>query len=480
MEDWAEIRRLHRAEQVPIKEIARRLGVARNTVRRALAAAAPRRYERAGAGSLVDAIELELRKLLKDHPRMPATVLAQRLGWTHSLTILKDRVRVIRPEYAGVDPADRLVHEPGEATQCDLWFPASPVPLGHGQVAVGARALPVLTMTMTHSRYLSAVAVPTRQAGDLLAGMWAIIAARGAVTKTLVWDLESAIGKGRRVSAPAAAFAGTLGVRIRLTPPRDPESKGVVERTNGFLETSFLPGRTFASPGDFNAQLGEWLPHANSRLVRSTGTRPDERVEADMGAGLVLPPIAPVVGIAHRVRLARDYYVRVTGNDYSVDPAVIGRFVDVHAGLHEVVVTCPAAHSAGRSVEVARHSRCWANRVTITDPAHVQTAKALRRSHADQRAARDRAEAQRLTGRQHNDGHHVALRALGDYDALYGVDFPTLERTELATTELVEPTASQKQNGDDRHDDEEPDDQEPKDEERDDRELRQHDVEVTR
>lgn len=38
MAHWAEIRRLDRAEQVPIKEISRRLGIARNTVRAVLAA----------------------------------------------------------------------------------------------------------------------------------------------------------------------------------------------------------------------------------------------------------------------------------------------------------------------------------------------------------------------------------------------------------------------------------------------------------
>ena len=38
LEEWAEIRRLHRAEGVSIKEIARRLGLARNTVRAALRA----------------------------------------------------------------------------------------------------------------------------------------------------------------------------------------------------------------------------------------------------------------------------------------------------------------------------------------------------------------------------------------------------------------------------------------------------------
>ena len=165
MEDWAEIRRLHRAENVPIKGIARQLGIARNTVRAALASDTPPKYQRAGKQSLVDAAEPEVRKLLMIDAKMPATVIAQRIGWQHSLTILKDRIRQIRPEYAGVDPADRLVHEPGQAAQMDLWFPEPRIPVGFGQAAM----LPVLVMTLTYSRFLSAVMLPSRQAGDLLA-----------------------------------------------------------------------------------------------------------------------------------------------------------------------------------------------------------------------------------------------------------------------------------------------------------------------
>jgi transposase len=71
VEDWAEIRRLHRAEGVPIKEIARRLGLARNTVRSALASERPPRYERASRGSVVDGFEPAIRALLVQHPRMP-------------------------------------------------------------------------------------------------------------------------------------------------------------------------------------------------------------------------------------------------------------------------------------------------------------------------------------------------------------------------------------------------------------------------
>ena len=119
----------------------------------------------------------------------------------------------------------------------------------------------------------------------------------------------------------------------------DPESKGIVERANGYLETSFMPGRTLASPADFNAQLTDWLTVANTRHVRRIDARPVDVIEADRAAMTPLPPIPPVVGIRERVRLGRDYYVRVASNDYSVDPRFIGRFVDVHADLEQVTIT---------------------------------------------------------------------------------------------------------------------------------------------
>ncbi|CAN5140407.1 hypothetical protein BH11ACT1_BH11ACT1_07560 [soil metagenome] len=58
----------------------------------------------------MDAVEARVRVLLAEFPTMPATatVIAERIGWTGSLTILKDRVRVLRPLFAGVDPADRV------------------------------------------------------------------------------------------------------------------------------------------------------------------------------------------------------------------------------------------------------------------------------------------------------------------------------------------------------------------------------------
>ena len=408
MEDWAEIRRLHRAEGVPIKEIARRLGIARNTVRAALRSEGPPQYKRISRGCVADAFEPQIRALLAEWPRMPGPVIAQRIGWPYSMSPLKKRLMQLRPEYAGVDPVDRVVYEPGQIAQCDLWFPETRIPVAAGQ----ERVLPVLVMTLGFSRFLTATMIPSRQAGDILSGMWQLISGIGRVTKQLVWDRESAIGGTGRVSTPAAAFAGTLATKIVLAPPRDPEFKGLVERNNQFLETSFLPGRVFVSPADFNTQLEEWLVRANSRTVRSIQGRPDELVETDYLAMLPLPPVSPPIGLNQRVRLGRDYYVRVDTVDYSVDPRAIGRFVDITASLIEVAVFCDGQL-------VARHARCWAKQAVITDPEHQAAAALLRKNFAAERARRETAG----QTRRHTDGHVVAMRALPDYDALFGVDF---------------------------------------------------------
>jgi hypothetical protein len=136
LEDWAETRRLHRAEQMPIKAIARMLGVSKNMVRRALRASEPPRYERQGQGSIVDAVEPGIRLLLKDYPVMSATVIAERIGWTQSITVLRE----LRPPYLPVGPASRTAYDPGGLAQCDLWFPPARIPLGSAAAPAGITA----------------------------------------------------------------------------------------------------------------------------------------------------------------------------------------------------------------------------------------------------------------------------------------------------------------------------------------------------
>jgi transposase len=117
VEDWAEIRRLHRAEGLSIKMITRVMGVSRNTVRAALTSDAPPRYERRRAGSIVDEFEPRIRELLRAFPTMPATVIAERVGWTRGKTVFAERVRELRPVYLPPDPAGRTSYLAGEIGQ---------------------------------------------------------------------------------------------------------------------------------------------------------------------------------------------------------------------------------------------------------------------------------------------------------------------------------------------------------------------------
>jgi len=215
VEDWAEIRRLHRAEGLPIKAIVRRLGVSRNAVRRALASSSPPRYSRPARGSAVDSFEPAIRVLLAEFPDMPASVIAERVGWTRSASVLRARVARLRPLFVPPDPASRTAYGPGELAQCDLWFPPVDVPLGHGQVG----RPPVLVIVAGYSRVISAVMLPSRQAPDLIAGHWLLLEHLGAVPRALVWDNESAVGSWRagrpKLTAEFEAFRGMLGIRDR-------------------------------------------------------------------------------------------------------------------------------------------------------------------------------------------------------------------------------------------------------------------------
>jgi transposase len=400
VEDWAEIRRLYRAEGLPIRQIARVMNVSRNTVRAALRSDGPPKYERAATGSVADEFEPRIRELLQAYPVMAASAIGDRIGWPYSDRTLRTKVAGLRPVYLPADPASRTSYAAGELAQDDFWFPDITLPVGFGQVR-SAKQLPVLTMVSGYSRWASALLVPSRQAEDLFAGWWQLISALGAVPRLLVWDGEGAIGRHPdKLTDQCQAFRGTLGTKVYVCRPADPEAKGVVERFHDYLERSFLPGRSFISPADFNTQLAGWVATVNTRWRRRLQCAPADRIAADQAAMVALPPVAPVTGWHRTARLPRDHYVRLDSNDYSVDPVVIGRRIEVTADLHRVRVSCDGQM-------VADHERCWARHQTISDPAHLAAATAMR-------------TARRLAAVPGPRGDEVEQRDLAVYDAAFG------------------------------------------------------------
>jgi transposase len=398
VDDWAEIRRLHFAEHLGIKTIAKRLEIARNTVRTAVRGTDPPNYQRKPSGSLVDAAEADICALLKETPTIPATVIAERIGWEHGMTILRDRVAELRPLFRPPDPCQRTFYRPGELAQFDLWQPATPIPVGFEL----SDKLWVVTAVSGFSRFMAAWMVPTRAAHDVLSGMLECLVQIGGVPRTAVWDGEGCIGAWRGgkqcFTEEFQRFRGTLGMGARLCKPNDPEAKGVNERANGYYETSFLPGRHFSSVGDFNEQLTTWLKRANRRVHGTTRLVPAEQLYEDRGSMGAFPPALPDPTWRFSTRLPRDHYVRVDTNDYSVNPRYVGRRVEVRVGLDTVTATC-------EGVEVARHERCLAKHRTILDATHAMT---LRMMRVEQAAAQGFCDA-------------VEERDLSDYDRALGV-----------------------------------------------------------
>jgi hypothetical protein len=195
VEDWALIRRLV-ADGVPRWRVARQLGIGRATVDRAVASDRPPKYERKPVPTAFMPFEARVRAILSEHPEMPATVIAERVEWPGSITWFRDNVRALRPDYRRPDPADRLTWAPGDAAQCDLWFPPKRIPLEDGSTAL----LPVLVIVAAHSRFTTGRMLPTRKTEDLLLGSWELIMQLGRVPRRLIWDNEPGIGRGGRLA----------------------------------------------------------------------------------------------------------------------------------------------------------------------------------------------------------------------------------------------------------------------------------------
>jgi transposase len=394
VERWAELRREHFVRGVSIKELARRFGIDRNTVRRALRAEGPPVYRRAPAGSKLDPFKPEIHRLLGDD----ATITAQRireliapLGFDGGKTIVDDYVREVRPLFATPRTFQRTVYRPGEICQFDLWQPRGEVSVGHGQT----RKAWVVVGCLGYSRAGAGALVFSTQTADLLFGIRRCLWSLGALPETLVWDRQAGLhAGGGRPTVEFAAFCGALRVGWYFCEARDPQAKGCVERLQDFMQRSFEPGRRFANELDFQLQLDTWFSErANSRVHKTLRCRPIDRLAEERAVMAPLPATPPETDRRWVLRVASDPYLRFDTCDYSLDPRLVGRRVEARVTEREVLAV------ALDSGEVAcRHARSFARHRTITA---IEHARVLR----DQRAER-RGEP------------IVEVRALDRYDAL--------------------------------------------------------------
>jgi len=381
VERWAELRREHFVRGVSINELVRRTGLARNTVRAALRSDAPPRYERRARPSKLDPFKDEIHRLLGKDPRLSGVrvrELIEPLGFAGGKTVVDDYLREVRPVFLRPRTHQRTIYRPGEICQWDLWEPSGPVPVGHGQVRRGW----VVVACLGYSRAGAGALIFSKEAPDVLWGMGRCVWSLGALPELMVWDREGCLhAGGGRPTEPYAAFCGRLPVDWRFCEPADPQAKGAVERLQGYLETNFEPGRSFANHLDFQLQLDMWFEKANARTHRTLRCRPIDRLVEELEVMRPLPARELDLDRRWVTRVAPDPHLRFDTNDYSLDPNLVGRRVEVRVSQREITAV---ALDTGELA--CRHERVFAKHRTVTALEH---ARALRQRHGERASSRD-------------------------------------------------------------------------------------------
>jgi transposase len=347
--------------------------LSRNTIRSALRSSDPPRYSRAAGRSKLDPFRAEIQRLLRKDPNLPGVrvgELLEPLGWDGGKTILDDYLREIRPLFREARTTQRTIYRPGEICQFDVWEPKHEVPVGYGQTRKGY----VVVACLGYSRAGAGALVFSKQTPDLLAGIRRCLWQLGGLPATLVWDRQAGVhGHDGRPSEEFAALCGQLKVDWHFCRPRDPQAKGVVERWQGYAETNFEPGRLFANEPDFQDQLEAWATKVNAREHRTIRARPCDRLAEELQLMGPLPETIPDTDRRWVLRVSPDPYVRFDSCDYSLDPDLVGRRVEVRVGDREITAV---ALDTGELA--CRHTRSFARHRTITALEHARTLKRRR------------------------------------------------------------------------------------------------------
>jgi hypothetical protein len=266
--------------------------------------------------------------------------------------------------------SERTVYRPGELAQFDLCAPRREVPVGYGQTRRGY----VVTCKLPYSRSFWGALIFGKEFPDIAWGMGRCLARLGALPRKLVWDREGAIhAGGGRPTAEFACFCGRLSLGWIILAAGDCEAKGALERDHRFLHGNFEAGRSFANELDVQRQLDGWCERINERRHRTTRAVVSVRLAEERGRMRPLPDPLPDSDRRFVIRVPPQPYLRFDRNDYSLDPRLVGRRVEVRASQTEIVA---AALDTGELA--ARHRRVFAGGLCFTDPAHQVALERLR------------------------------------------------------------------------------------------------------
>ena len=329
--DWAQVRALA-ADGVSQREIARRLGIGRNTVRRLVEASEPPRYSRAPTGSMLDPLEGVMRRLLEQWPEIRAPRVTEILrddhGSTGSADLVRRRLARLRPREPR--PAQRTGYRPGQVLQL-VWaeMPTRP------RIAGRERRVYALVATLPYSGAQTAHFSFDLTTESFLEGHVRIFEWLGGVVRECVYDnLRSAVARrdGDQITwnQRFLALRGHYAFHATACTPATPREKGSVEGGVRYLKSGFWPARRFGSLVELDELDARWRDGVCNRRIHATGRFPVwERLAHEREVLRPLPPTRFDFAGARPVRVPLDGYLKLAGNFYRAPLALVHQRVEL-------------------------------------------------------------------------------------------------------------------------------------------------------
>jgi transposase len=266
-----------KAQDLSERQIARKLGISRNTVTRYLESpAAPRYKMREPRPTKLEPfkgyIETRIAEARPDWIPAPAMLRELRAqGYTGQVRQLQEFMRCCKPAPKD-DPVVRFETAPGQQMQCDFVV-----------FRRGRDPLYAFTATLGYSRWRWVRFTPDETAATLVACHHALFEALGGVPKEILYDNAKSVvikrdgyGEGQhRWNDAFLDMAKLYGFLPRLCRPYCARTKGKVERFHRYLRGNFyvaLESRMRASGLSIdvatpNAEVGMWLRDVGNRRV---------------------------------------------------------------------------------------------------------------------------------------------------------------------------------------------------------------------
>jgi transposase len=363
----AEVLRLGLVEGVAVRAIAKRLHMSRKTVRKILGRhRAPPRPAAEPRGSILDPYETAIRAVLDDTPEMLAPAVLERLrplGYTGSVTILRARLRRLRPR-GHREAFLTLDFPPGEAMQID-W-----ADFGFALPGV-ARRVSAFVAVLCYSRRLYIEFTLSQTMGSFLRCMERCTRFYGGTTLVDIFDNMKTVVTSH--TATATVFNPRFldyarargGFAVRACNVRKGNEKGRVERPIGFVRRRFWPGRRFRDLLDLNTQAARWRDDfANGRVHEVTGKVPQLVFDHDEKRLLKPLPETPFnTDDVDGMGVTKMFRVPFDRNHYSVPWRLASQQVLVRADDDFVSVFL-------ETKQIAQHRRSWDIGQDIEHPSH--------------------------------------------------------------------------------------------------------------